>query len=267
MYIEYPERIQGARRGREKQQRVPELKSQKRVKNFIYVQNPESRQHIEKRKYGRQICQPNIKKTKVSGLNNMKKHQPKKKYNLRSKYNISTATVSEINHSRERVQQMMNEERLLFDQNKNASVFVKLNEPSQIANGGYDHADSQYGRYGYDYQADNQYRRDGYGQVDSEYSRYRQDHQADYQYSGNGCDIRLMISMVDVGVMKQMIKLVGLNKCIGSNQRHNFDSNGSCINSKYFQGNHHSNTDTQQPKPNQFIGRGGMNVYNVGVIH
>ena len=67
----------------------------------------------------------------------------------------------------------MNEERLLFYQNKNVPVFVKLNEPSLIANGGYDHADSQYGRYGYNYQADNQYRGDGYGQVDSLYSRYR----------------------------------------------------------------------------------------------
>ena len=39
------------------------------------------------------------------------------------------------------------------------------------------------------------------------------------------------------------------------------------VSSKYFWGNHQNNTDTQQPKQNQFIGRGGMNVYNAGVIH
>ena len=32
-------------------------------------------------------------------------------------------------------------------------------------------------------------------------------------------------------------------------------------------GNHLKNTDTQQPKQNQFTGRGGINVYNAGVIH
>ena len=53
----------------------------------------------------------------------------------------------------------MNEERLLPDQNKNPSVFTKPSDPNLSANGGngYDHADSQYGRYGYDHQADNQY--------------------------------------------------------------------------------------------------------------
>ena len=76
--------------------------------------------------------------------------QPKKDYRLRSKHNIKTATVSEQIHSGERVQKTMSEERLLSDQNKNPSVFVKPNDPNLIANGGYDQANSQYGRCGYD---------------------------------------------------------------------------------------------------------------------
>ena len=46
MYVEDPKRMQVTRREREKQQRLPELKSQKRVKNFIYSQDPESMQRI-----------------------------------------------------------------------------------------------------------------------------------------------------------------------------------------------------------------------------
>ena len=41
----------------------------------------------------------------------------------------------------------------------------------------------------------------------------------------------------------------------------------SYICSKYFWGNHQNNTDTQQPKQNQVIGRCSMNVYNACVIH
>ena len=97
MYIEDPERIQVTGREREKQQRLPKLKSQKTVKNFIYIQDPESMQHIDlKRNQGQQMSQPNIGKKKVASPNNIKKHQPKKEYSLRSKHNIKTATVSEI---------------------------------------------------------------------------------------------------------------------------------------------------------------------------
>ena len=91
----------------------------------------------------------------------------------------------------------MNEERLLSDQTKNPSVYVKLNERNLTANGGYDHqADNQYGgnrydhtdsqdgRYGYDSRAYNQYSGNGYGQTDSQDGR-SYDHQADYQNSGN----------------------------------------------------------------------------------
>ena len=94
----------------------------------------------------------------------------------------------------------MNEERLLFDENKNHSVFVKPNDPNSTANGGNDHqADnqyvrngydrtvSQYGRYGYEHQIDNQYGVNGYDHAASQCGRYGYDHQADNQYSGNGC--------------------------------------------------------------------------------
>ena len=93
----------------------------------------------------------------------------------------------------------MNEERLLFDQKKNPSVFVKPNDPNLTANGGYDHqvddhyggngydhTDSQYGRYEYDHQADNQCGGSGYDHADSLRGRYGYDHQVNNQYSGNG---------------------------------------------------------------------------------
>ena len=53
---------------------------------------------------------------------------------------------------------------------------------------------------------------------------------------------------------------------MSSNQRRHY-GNVSYIDSKYIWGNYQNNTDTQQPKQNQFIGRGGMNVYNAGVTH
>ena len=58
----------------------------------------------------------------------------------------------------------MNEERLLFDQNKNPSVFAKPNGPNLTANGGYDH------------QIDNQYGGNEYNHTDSQYGRYGYDH-------------------------------------------------------------------------------------------
>ena len=86
-------------------------------------------------------------KEKILGSNNIKKHQPKNEYSLRSKHNIKTATLSEISHLGERVQHTINEERLLSDQNKNPSMFVKLNDRNLTANGGngYNHNNSQYG--------------------------------------------------------------------------------------------------------------------------
>ena len=77
----------------------------------------------------------------------------------------------------------------------------------------------------------------------------------------------MMISMVDVGGDRADNEGCGVNRRIGSNQWHHFHGNGSYINSKYFWGNHHNNTDTQEPKPNQFIGRGVINVYDAGVMH
>ena len=123
MYIEHPERIQFIWRVRKEQQRLPELKSQKRVKNFIYTQDSESIQNMNlKRSQGQQMSQPNIGKKKVPGPNNIKKHQSKTEYSLRSKHNIKTATVSETCHPGKRAQQTLNEERLLFDQKKSFCV-------------------------------------------------------------------------------------------------------------------------------------------------
>ena len=86
----------------------------------------------------------------------------------------------------------------------------------------YGYADSQYGRYGYDHQADNQYDENSYDHVDSQcgrygydhqtdnqYDRYGYDHQADYQCSGHECNYRLMVIMVDVEVIKQIMKNMG----------------------------------------------------------
>ena len=61
-------------------------------------------QHIDlKRSQGQQMSQPNIGKKKVPGS--------------------TAAAASEISHSGERAQHTLNEERLLFEQNKNPSVF------------------------------------------------------------------------------------------------------------------------------------------------
>ena len=129
---------------------------------------------------------------------------------------------------------------------------VDLN--NQYGGNGYDHTYSQYGRYGYDHQADNQYDVNEY------------DH-ADYQYSGNECNHRAYDQ--NSGCRSDQVDNAGykVNRHIDSIQRYHFYGNNSCIYSKYFCGNHQNNTDTQQPKQNQFNGRGGMNVYNACVIH
>ena len=99
MCIEDLEKVQVTGKEREKQQRLPELKSQKRDKNFIYIQDPNSMQHVDlKRSQGQQVSQTNTGKKKVPGPNDVKKLQPKKEYNLRSKYNMKTKTVSQISH-------------------------------------------------------------------------------------------------------------------------------------------------------------------------
>ena len=78
--------------------------------------------------------------------------------------------------------------------------------------------------------------------------------------------IGLMISMVDVQVIKQALKDMGSVHAPAAMKDTIFIVM-IAIYSKYFWGNHQNNTDRQQPKQNQFIGRGGMNVYNAGVIH
>ena len=81
------------------------------------------------------MSQPNTGKRKVPGPNNIKKYQTKKEYSLSLKHNIKTATVSEICHSEEHVQQTNNKKRLIFDQNKNSSVFANPDDPNLTANG------------------------------------------------------------------------------------------------------------------------------------
>ena len=85
------------------------------------------------------MSQPNTGKKKVPGSNNIKKQQPKREYSLRLKHNIKTAAVSEISHSGEHVEQIMNKKRLLSDWNKNPSVFAKPNDLNLIANSRYYH--------------------------------------------------------------------------------------------------------------------------------
>ena len=282
MYVEDPKRIQVTGREREKQQGLPELKSQKRAKNAIYIQDPESMQHIDlKRRQGQQMSQPNIGMKKVAGPNNIEKHQSKKEYSLRSKHNIKASTVLEISHSGECLQHTMNEERLISDQNKNPSVFPKTNDPNLTANGGngYDHNDRQYGRYGYDHQTDDQHDGDGYDHNDSQYGRYGCDHQADnqhdgngyghvdYQYSGKECNHRADDQYGGCRSDQADNEGYGVSRRIGSNERHHFCGNDSYIYSKYFWGNHQNSTNMQQPKQNQSIGRGGMNIYNADLIH
>ena len=48
MYIEDPDRMLIKKREKEEQQRLLELKSQTTFKNFIYIQDLDSMQHIDK---------------------------------------------------------------------------------------------------------------------------------------------------------------------------------------------------------------------------
>ena len=129
----------------------------------------------------------------------------------------------------------MYEERLLLDQNKNSSVFARPNNPDLVANGGYDQADNQCIRYGYDQasikygrcgyccQADNQYGGDGYNQIDYQYSRYGCDHRDDDQYGEYGC------GQVD-------IKKYGVNRHIGGHLRYYCYDNCSYAKSIHWEG-------------------------------
>ena len=69
------------------------------------MKDPESMQHIHLKRTTNKPTK--YWKEKVPEINNMKKHQPKKEYSLRSKHNIKTATVSEVSHLGERLQQVM----------------------------------------------------------------------------------------------------------------------------------------------------------------
>ena len=193
------------------------------------------------------MSQPNTGKKKVPSPNSIKSHQPKKEYSLRSKHNFKTATISETSHSEERVHQTMNEERLLSDQNENPSVFAKPNDPNLTANdgydhqadnhyggNGYDHTNSQYGRYEYDHQADNQYV-NGHDHADYQYSGNGHNHRADDQYGGRRSD-------------QTDIEGYGVSRRIRSNERHHFYGNHSYICRKYFWGNYQNNYGTWQPK-------------------
>ena len=116
----------------------------------------------------------------------------------------------------------MNEKRLLSDLNKNPSVFAKPNDFNLTANGGngYDHNEGQYGRYGYDHQADSLYDENGHDHADSQNGRYVYDHQADnqyvngydhadYQYSGNERNHRADDEYGGCRVIKQIMKDMG----------------------------------------------------------
>ena len=111
----------------------------------------------------------------------------------------------------------------------------------------------EYSTYGYDHQADNHYV-NKYDHADYQYNRNEHNHRAGDQYGGCGS---VQGDNEGCGVIRR----------IGSNERHHFYGNDNYIYSKYFSGNHQNNTDTQQPKQNQFIGRGGVNGYNAGVTH
>ena len=107
---------------------------------------------------------------------------------------------------------------------------------------GYDYADSQFGRHGYDHQADNQYDESGYDHADSQcgryghdhqsdnqYDRYGYDHQADYQCSGHECNHRTVDHYGGCGSDQADNEGYGVSRRIGSNQRHHFYGDGSFI--------------------------------------
>ena len=71
-----------------------------------------------------------------------------------------------------------------------------------------------------------------------------------------------MISMVDVGVIKQIMKVMGsIDASVAIK-----DTIFVVIIARY-RGNHQNKNDIQQPKQNQFVVRSGMIAYNTGVIH
>ena len=80
----------------------------------------------------------------------------------------------------------------------------------------------------------------GYDHADSQCSGNERNHSADDQYGG------CTSNQADNEGYEA-------SRRIGSNERHHFYSNDSYIYSKYFWGNDQNNTDTQQPKQNQFI--------------
>ena len=69
--------------------------------------------------------------------------------------------------------------------------------------------DNQQGRYVYEHQADSQYGGNGYDHVGSQYGRYRYDHQAIINIVKMDVIIELIISMMDVGVIEQIMKNMG----------------------------------------------------------
>ena len=68
---------------------------------------------------------------------------------------------------------------------------------------------SQQGRYVYELQADSQYGGNGYDHVGSQYGRYRYDHQAIINIVKMDLIIELIISMMDMGVIQQIMKNMG----------------------------------------------------------
>ena len=118
---------------------------------------------------------------------------------------------------------------------------------------GYNHADSQYGRDGYDHLAGNQYV-NGYDNADYQDNAELNErkHRADDQYGGCRSDqITTDMESVDGSVsMKNTIFIVMI-------ATYTVNTSGEIIRTIL----------TPQPKQNQFIGKGGMNVYNNGVIH
>ena len=104
------------------------------------------------------------------------------------------------------------------------------------------------------HEADNQHDGNGYGHPDYQYSGNKCNHRADDQYGGCGSD-------------QANNEGYEVTSRIGSNERHHFFGNESYTYSKYFWGNHQKNTDPQQPKQNQSIRRGGINIYNAGIIY
>ena len=102
--------------------------------------------------------------------------------------------------------------------------------------------DNQYGRYGYDRQADNEHDRNGYDHADNQYENGC-DH-TDYQCSGNERNHRADDQYGGCTSEQADSEGYEVSRRIGSYERHHFYGNDSYIYSKYFWGNHQNNTDT-----------------------